>query len=72
MYKPGRDKPRSRIVYWCSPSERSPKRARVLAVGPRKGLEVYETAIARYNGDRASVRQPPVESPTDAQLGLDN
>ncbi len=65
------EKPRFRIVYWCSPDERRPRRARILAVGPRKDLAVYTSAARRYNPDRASVRQAPVESRTDADLGLD-
>jgi hypothetical protein len=30
-------KPRFRVVYWCAPSERRPRQARILAVGVRQG-----------------------------------
>jgi hypothetical protein len=44
---------------------------RILAVGPRKSLDVYDTAAERYNVDRATVGQDPLESRTDEQLGVD-
>lgn len=65
------DKPQFRVVYWCSPDERRPRRARLLAVGPRKSLAVCGAAVQRYNSDRATVGQSPVEYRMDAQLGLD-
>lgn len=68
--KPGDDKPRYRIVYWCSPSERSPRRARILAVGLRAGAQIYRQAAHRYNADRAAAQQSPVEDMSDEDLGL--
>lgn len=37
--KPTDDKPRYRLVYWLAPSEANPRRARVLAIGQRRGLD---------------------------------
>lgn len=67
---PGPDKPRYRLVYWLSPSEALPRKARVLAFGERRGLRAYELAVGRYNADRAAQQQPPVEQLSDAELGL--
>jgi hypothetical protein len=67
---PGPDKPRYRLVYWLSPSEALPRKARVLAFGARKGLRAYELAVGVYNADRASQRRQPVEQLSDAELGL--
>lgn len=63
-------KPRYRLVYWLAPSEANPRRAQVLAIGERRGLEAYALAAGRYNADRAAFAQPPVEEATDEQLGL--
>lgn len=63
-------KPRYRLVYWLAPSEAIPRQARVLAFGERKDLAAYTLAVQRYNTDRASQGQPPVETMTDQQLGL--
>ena len=68
--KPTDDKPRYRLVYWLAPSEANPRRARVLAIGQRRGLDAYALAAGRYNADRAAFGQPPVEDVTDEQLGL--
>lgn len=67
---PGPDKPRYRLVYWLSPSEALPRKARVLAFGERRGLRAYELAVGRYNADRVTQGQPPVEQLSDADLGL--
>lgn len=61
-------KPRWRIVYWLAPSEARPRLARVLAIGPRAGLEGYERASQRYNADRQRLGQPPVEELDDTEL----
>lgn len=63
-------KPRYRLVYWCSPDERTPLRARILAFGPRASSAVYKTAVERYNPDRAEARQAAVETRSDEELGL--
>jgi hypothetical protein len=68
--KPGPGKPRYRLVYWLAPSEASPRRAHILAIGKRQGLRAYELAVERYNDDRATQGVPPVEQLTDAELGL--
>ena len=70
MDKPGDDRPRYRLVYWCSPDERLPRQARIIAFGRRYRLEAYELGAARYDDDRTSVGQPPVATQTDEQLGL--
>jgi hypothetical protein len=68
--KPGDEKPRYRLVYWCSPDERLPRQARIIAFGERYRLKAYELAAARYDDDRVFVGQPPVAAQTDQQLGL--
>ena len=68
--KPSDDRPRYRLVYWCSPDERLPRQARIIAFGERYQLKAYELAAERYDGDRVSVGQPPVDTQTDQQLGL--
>jgi hypothetical protein len=68
--KPTDTKPRYRVVYWCAPSERRPRTARVLAVGRRAGLDVYAKSAERYNSDRAAVGQAPIEGLSDKIIGL--
>lgn len=68
--KPGDGKPRYRLVYWCSPDERQPRKARILAVGERAASSVYKIAVGRYNVDRQAAGQSAVEELTDEQLGL--
>lgn len=70
--KPTDGKPRFRIVYWLFPSERVPRKARILAVGRGASLEVYDQANQRYNRDRAAAGQDPVETVTDETLRLRN
>ena len=64
------DTPRYRLVYWCSPDERMPRKARILAFGPRASSAVYKTAVERYNRDRGTAGQSPVEALSDEELGL--
>lgn len=68
--KPSDDKPRYRLVYWCSPDERLPRQARVIAFGERYQLRAYELAAERYDRDRAVVGQAPVSMMSDLDLGL--
>ena len=68
--RPGDDKPRYRLVYWCSPDERQPRKARILAIGERAASTIYKTAVGRYNVDRQAAGQSDVETMTDEQLGL--
>jgi hypothetical protein len=63
-------KPRFRLVCWCSPDERQPRTARILAFGPRASSAAYRTTVDRYNADRASAGQSPVENRSDKELGL--
>ena len=63
-------RPRFRLVYWCSPDERLPRTARILAFGPRASSAAYKSAVERYNTDRAAAGQRPVETLSDADLGL--
>ncbi len=63
-------RPRFRLVYWCSPDERLPRKARILTFGPRAASAAYTSAVKRYNIDRAAAGQRPVETLSDADLGI--
>ena len=63
-------RPRFRLVYWCSPDERLPRKARILTFGPRAASAAYTSAVKRYNIDRAASGQRPVETLSDADLGI--
>lgn len=69
--KPTDQKPRFRVVYWCAPSERRPRQARILAVGVRAELGAYQFAADRYNADRLAQGLPPVEEVDDRGLGIE-
>lgn len=69
--KPGGQKPRFRVVYWCAPSERRPRQARILSVGRRAELGAYQLAADRYNADRQTQGLPPVEDLDDRSLGVE-
>ncbi|HTC69094.1 MAG TPA: hypothetical protein VK662_05940 [Acidothermaceae bacterium] len=68
--EPTDDKPKYRLVYWCAPDEHQPRRAVVLAVGPRKDLSVYALAAGRYNTERTRLGLLPVENLSDDELGV--
>jgi hypothetical protein len=69
--KPTDQKPRFRVVYWCAPSERRPRQARILAVGVRAELGAYKLAVDRYNADRLAQGLLPVEDLDDRSLGVE-
>lgn|GEM_PF-3249839 len=69
--KPTDQKPRFRVVYWCAPSERRPRQARILAVGARAELGAYQLAADRYNADRLAQGLLPVEDLDDRSLGVE-
>lgn len=69
--KPTDQKPRFRVVYWCAPSERRPRQARILAVGVRAELGAYQLAVDRYNADRLAQGLLPVEEVDDRGLGIE-
>lgn len=69
--KPTDQKPRFRVVYWCAPSERRARQARILAVGARAELGAYQLVAGRRNADRLAQGLLPVEDLDDRSLGVE-